>query len=170
MKANTKLSIKMAQFIREKYNIKTPIDPFKLLEIFKFNLEMCKFEDDNIDGETKFENDIYNIKLDNSEYCKNSKRIVFTLCHEFGHIFLRHFLLYDCNNLSYEEIKELDFEADAFAGEFLMPASEILKLKNKNINELSIYFNVSKECIKRRLNILYFNFYKKIGGKNFKIS
>lgn len=83
----------------------------------------------------------------------------FSLGHELGHFLLKHLPEFE---LSPEEIKTCNREADEFSGELLVPLESLkraLKL-TKNISELANLYNVSQEVLTIRL--LNQNLLKKI--------
>ncbi|MBN6186360.1 ImmA/IrrE family metallo-endopeptidase [Aneurinibacillus sp. BA2021] len=82
-----------------------------------------------------------------------------TLCHELGHIVLGHLTDYDVDNLTDEEHKILEREADVFVRELLMPKSWIEKyyehpLTIPKLGRLKNIFDVSWTAIINRLHEL----------------
>ena len=81
-------------------------------------------------------------------------RITFTLAHEFAHIVLEHhhFDGIDPMNLTDEQHKLLEQEANAFATELLAPTSIAKLLWESNVirnqETMQKYFNLSKKCAK----------------------
>lgn len=121
---------KIAQITRQ--NLKIPYGPIdniiKLLEnngIFIFSLD---FETDKFDGITLIDKDNINpLIFINSR--QSSDRDRFTLAHELGH-FIMHSIIYD-------DMTNIEKEANAFAAEFLLPKNEIRdSLRNLSIEKL----------------------------------
>ncbi|MDS1001910.1 ImmA/IrrE family metallo-endopeptidase [Clostridium sporogenes] len=78
------------------------------------------------------------------------RRLNFTLAHELGHIYLRHYELpKNCKTEKDLYIEEL--EADEFAGKILMPKNKICTSNFKSIKEVAKYFNVSESAVLKRL-------------------
>lgn len=90
------------------------------------------------------------------------RRLNFTLAHELGHIYLKHYLLpQECKTQKDLYIEEL--EADEFAGRLLMPKNKIFSYRFSSINEIASDFNVSNWAVLKRLtNLKHSNlrFYK----------
>lgn len=95
------------------------------------------------------------------------ERINFSLAHELGHLFLHMFYLIDDESWKKIEIGKrysksyndlLEFEANEFASNLLMPKEEFLKLAMENRNENNFYnidplierFRVSRQAIINR--------------------
>lgn len=126
-----------------------PVDPFyiaSLLSNCTVEVSDLKKEDAYI-GYYKYTN-VYKIFL-NLNF--SERRARFSLAHELGHILLDHFNKYDINNLTKEEIKLLDSEANSFANELLMPKIALDCISDKSIKFLSNVFNVSQDVVKIRL-------------------
>jgi hypothetical protein len=87
-------------------------------------------------------------------YMNSDGRIRFTIAHEIGHIVLNHLFLRDRT----ENNKEIEKQADYFAGNILLPAP-ILKEDNyliKDVDFLKDYFQISVECAQNRLDFYEF--------------
>jgi Zn-dependent peptidase ImmA (M78 family) len=98
----------------------------------------------------------YRIHLSKS-FCKN--RNAFSQAHEIAHIYLGHFENYDLTfinspNISPNTIRFLDKQANAFAGELLMPYEYVLRNLQYGVDGLSRIFNVSNDAVIQRLTKL----------------
>ena len=78
----------------------------------------------------------------------------FTAAHEIGHIILRHFHDYEYYNLSEQEEKILDQEANIVAGELLMSKQLIISSKLNTLKSLAKRFKVSEQAVEVRLKFL----------------
>ena len=77
----------------------------------------------------------------------------FSICHEIGHILLGHLPESRC---SPAEIKAFNEEADACAGELLMPEPLLAPLVRQRLDlkDLSSRFDVSQDALLRRIRSL----------------
>lgn len=81
------------------------------------------------------------------------RRLNFTLAHEIGHIYLKHYELPDdCK--SEEDLKLEELEADEFAGRLLMPAGKITTCNFTSLASVAERFNVSEWAVLKRLSNL----------------
>jgi len=87
-------------------------------------------------------------------YVYSSDRMInFTLAHEFGHIFIGHAEISDCEKN--DEIKaEEDLEANEFAGRLLMPKASIENCNFSTLGEVAAHYLVSEQAILKRLTHL----------------
>ncbi len=89
---------------------------------------------------------------------KSYERIRFTVTHEIGHICLGHLELKETRHhgeLSEEQYKILENEANAFARNVLAPASYVNKLRwYFNTDSVSSYFRISRPAAKARMDFL----------------
>lgn len=90
-----------------------------------------------------------------NQYIK-SVRKRFTLAHELGHVYLRHYLKYGLYKSRDQQKDIIERQADIFATELLMPKHWIRQYypKIKNIEEMAQLFWVSKEAMTIRLKEL----------------
>ena len=120
--------------------------PVRLNDVIqKMGIEI-KEEDLSIDGYTKMNNyGVYCIL-----YSKNASRVRqrFTVAHEIGHIVLEHVsILENCNQYSKQSQEK---EANTFAGELLIPSSDIKKFVKENtptIQDIVNRYLVSKDVV-----------------------
>lgn len=138
------------KFYKSLGNITPPVDPFLIIQ----NNPLWDIRFDDLEGEEGYtfkKGNKYRIYLDEKLYLN---RLTFTAMHEPAHIILNHYETYDCTKLTEIQEQILDVEANICAGEILMPKYFIYESKLDNINDLSIYFNVSKSAIEARLKFL----------------
>lgn len=78
-----------------------------------------------------------------------SKRVRFTLAHEYGHIKLHHMgkSIYDKDSANIEYTRE-EFEADTFAGNLLFPLHKRYEFRGKSSYEIANTFNMSFKAVK----------------------
>ena len=86
------------------------------------------------------------------------KRLNFSLAHELGHIILGHYIHHD--RFTYE----VEREADEFAGQLLMPESEI-SFMQRDYKLISSYFYVSELAISKRFEMI--NKYKQVKSSQY---
>lgn len=149
----------LANVIRSNFNITTPVrreDFNQIVQILKGELNYR----DNLDYEAKIErdNESFIISVDNS---KPENRQRFSLAHELGHLFI-HMKRLDENYWKNNVIEDSAYfrygrgieesEANEFAGAFLMPEDEFMKLyyNDYNITDISKHFNVSEAAVYMR--------------------
>jgi Zn-dependent peptidase ImmA (M78 family) len=73
----------------------------------------------------------------------------FTLAHEIGHLFLhRGVVAYARSNSQHKPYEDSEWQADAFAAEFLMPYDEVMMLNS--VEEIMERFNVSYQAASHR--------------------
>ncbi len=155
----------------EEFNItQFPVDPFAIIKSNNWGLatysEMAKEYNCTIndvivsvkskDARTIFNGNNYTIAYNDH---KPKKRILFTLIHEIGHIYLNHLVDFENTEiyrggLSKEENKVLENEANTFTRNVLAPATFVELLKDKSKNVLSKYFGLSYPAAKTRLDFL----------------
>lgn len=78
-----------------------------------------------------------------------TKRVRFTLAHEYGHIKLNHMgkSIYDKNSANIEYTRE-EFEADTFAGNLLFPLHKRYEFRGRSSYEIANSFNISFKAVK----------------------
>ncbi|MFQ3852553.1 ImmA/IrrE family metallo-endopeptidase [Staphylococcus sp. 2S1] len=78
-----------------------------------------------------------------------SKRLRFTLAHEYGHVKLNHTgkSIYDPDKSDIEYTKE-EFEADTFAGNLLFPLHKRYEYRRKSSYEIANTFNISFKAVR----------------------
>ncbi|SUM66722.1 ImmA/IrrE family metallo-endopeptidase [Staphylococcus nepalensis] len=78
-----------------------------------------------------------------------SKRLRFTLAHEYGHVKLNHTgnSIYDPDTSNVEYTRE-EFEADTFAGNLLFPLHKRYEFRRKSSYEIANTFNISFKAIR----------------------
>ncbi|MFR9278553.1 MAG: ImmA/IrrE family metallo-endopeptidase [Ezakiella coagulans] len=104
------------------------------------------------DGFTVYKDGKYNIFMRDSAD-RTRQRSRFTMAHEIGHIILDHHKILGGNLLTLNpKVKNyVEFQANTFAENILMPIPHILKIDDKSITNLSKEFNVSKKMVEVRL-------------------
>lgn len=86
-----------------------------------------------------------------NDVSETKERTLFTVCHEVGHCFLKHFVNYDTANLSLEQMRVLDVEANTFAANLLIPVPIFDALRNEENTDNMYIFGVSKAAYDTRL-------------------
>lgn len=78
-----------------------------------------------------------------------SKRLRFTLAHEYGHVKLNHTgkSIYDPDTSNVEYTRE-EFEADTFAGNLLFPLHKRYEYRRKSSYEIANTFNMSFKAVR----------------------
>jgi len=92
------------------------------------------------------------------------ERTIFSAAHELGHLVLHPQLFTSDNDDSEVDSKRYEREADKFAGNFLVPSDELVRIwKEERLNKLSLFnalillkrvFHVSFHCLYRRVTEL----------------
>ncbi len=158
----------------EEFNISHfPINPYKIIETKKWGLitysEMaencnCTIKDvinslKSYDGFTIYDEINYTIAYNDTQ---PKKRILFTLLHEIGHIYLNHLIDFEHTrlyrgSLTKSENKVLENEANTFARNVLVPSAFVSQLKDKTKMSLSRYFGISYKAAEIRLELLEYD-------------
>ena len=140
---------------------KIPVDLIKLAN--NFNIEVYQSELENkVSGAIKYDKnqDRYTILL-NEKDSENRKR--FTIAHELGHYFLHteilksdEILVDTLYRMKSDENRELEKEADYFAGALLMNKKLLEKMYDQgySISSLAQIFEVSESAMTVRMDIL----------------
>lgn len=140
---------------------KIPVDLIKLAN--NFNIEVYQSELENkVSGAIKYDKnqDVYTILL-NEKDSENRKR--FTIAHELGHYFLHteilksdEILVDTLYRMKSDENRELEKEADYFAGALLMNKKLLEKMHEQgySISSLAQIFEVSESAMTVRMDIL----------------
>lgn len=117
-----------AQAIRRKFQLTGPVDPFQIA----VDLEVQVFEEKlDADGYLLKGNNQARIILNAGNPYESRKR--FTLAHELGHYVMPHhdqemFRCLSEDIQSFKSNKELEYEANVFASELLLPTNEVYSL------------------------------------------
>ena len=96
----------------------------------------------------------YKMFLDEGTGEKCLERIIFTMAHELGHIALGHFGSYD--NSTYITNRKLEYEANIFADELLMPTTPIMKSK-MTPEQISKTYLVSESAARNKIKYIQRN-------------
>lgn len=109
------------------------------------------------DAFTIFNGNNYAIAYNNT--VKVKQRIYFTKLHEIGHIYLGHFTEFNETilsryNITKQQYKILENEANCFARNILVPAGVIFRFNDLNPNIISNIFEVTTSAAKTRLDFL----------------
>lgn len=149
---------KLAESIRSNFNIATPIEIENVVKMLQGELKPITFEDSTISGRIQKVNGTFEISY-NAEHSESRSR--FTIAHELGHLFLHMGFIINpekWNSIDeyYDSPKyrqgysEEEYEANQFAGAFLMPAKEYRDFVNDhkknnviNIGLIATHFDVS---------------------------
>lgn len=111
-----------------------------------------RLKDVSEDGFTVYKDGKYSIFMrDYDERYRRRSR--FTMAHEIGHIVLDHHRLLggDLLTLNPNLKNYVEFQANTFAENILMPVELILNIKDKSIENLSEKFNVSQSMAEVRM-------------------
>ena len=122
----------LADSIRTQLNVSTPVNMQKVIENLNGELLPITFDDSTISGKIQKKGNSFEISY-NAE--QSPHRIDFTIAHELGHLFLHMGYLIDpdkwnsineyCDSPKYRQgYSEEEYEANQFAGAFLMPKDE----------------------------------------------
>ncbi|MDU7365380.1 ImmA/IrrE family metallo-endopeptidase [Clostridium sp.] len=108
------------------------------------------------DGYSIYNGRNYSIAYNNTHI---PKRIYFTKLHEIGHIYLNHFIDFDetiitRSNLSENNYKVLENEANCFARNVIAPAVVVKHLNLDTPTKISTYFGITNSAAKTRLDLL----------------
>jgi len=108
------------------------------------------------DGYSIFNGKNYSIAYNDT--IKTKQRIYFTKLHEIGHIYLRHFLDFEQtilkrSDMTEEEYKVLENEANCFARNVLVPITLIEELKIKCPARISVIFGITPSASNTRFHL-----------------
>lgn len=179
------VACKSSEFIAEENITYFPISPYEIIKRHKWALNTystlakqmnCTIDDISAafrtdEAYTIFNGNNYSIAYNDTKY---ADRIWFTLMHEVGHIYLNHFENFEKtiirrNEMSKNEYKVLENEANAFARNVLAPAPIIEQLPEKSKENICSFFHMSNDAAKTRLDLLhsdmYWNNYTKVTFK-----
>ena len=156
----------LAENIRQTLNLQTPINIREVIQRLGGHIEAVEVIDNNpeIDARIIRNNDeMFTIQIQENSF---QRRENFSLAHEVGHLFVHMgYLINDnlWNNLEDGQYmdrfgySEDEYEANEFAGAFLMPREEFerIAMQNRNgdffdVEAIANHFNVSKETVKVR--------------------
>lgn len=117
--------------------------------VIPYNNELSTVSED---GFTVYKDGKYNIFMRDSDEIYH-KRTRFTMAHEIGHIVLNHHKILGGNLLTLNpSVKNyVEFQANVFAENTLMPVDLILDIKDKSPKNLSEKFNVSRKMAEVRM-------------------
>ncbi|MEI8390372.1 MAG: ImmA/IrrE family metallo-endopeptidase [bacterium] len=146
--------ISSAMELMQKLSINSfPVDLKIILQNYNIELENTSFDNDDISGMLIKNNEKYKVVV-NQNHSQTRKN--FTIAHELGHYFLHK----DLKDKFEDRIffrgavsDNLEFQANIFAGELLMPEAEFKKQIQSGINtieELAAYFDVSTLALRVR--------------------
>jgi len=163
--------IKAYEFLNEFSIVDYPIDAFKIITKMKWGIlkysELadkfnCSIEDvikclGSEDGFTIY--DGYNYTIAYNDLRKPKNRILFTLFHEIGHIYLQHLIDFEATRLyrgalTKDENKVLENESNAFARNVLAPAVIIMYFNDRSAKYLASKFGITKRAAEARLDLL----------------
>ncbi len=148
----------LADYIRVKLEVKTPIDMEQVVKSLNGDLQAESFEDSTISGKIEKVGDAFKISY-NKEH--SPQRSGFTIAHEIGHLFLHMGYIIDpakwdsineyCDSPKYRQGYSVEeYEANHFAGAFLMPKDDYENFLRENghnnkidISLIAEHFNVS---------------------------
>ncbi|MEG6617467.1 ImmA/IrrE family metallo-endopeptidase [Peptococcaceae bacterium 1198_IL3148] len=136
----------------------TPLDIDGIIEQVGVELIPWNFPD-HIRGCLMHDNDYTYMGINKKHLVSYPNLARFTKAHELGHYYLhddkRYYCVEDLMKSATKKNNPIEWEANTFAAELLMPGTLMKKLyKDMTTKELSIYFKVSKESIIYRLNNL----------------
>lgn len=148
-----------------------PLNPFEIIKQNKWGIvkysEIMKEFNCNLDTVIKIlkSHDAYtqydgnNYTITYNDLIDYPDRILFTLMHEIGHIYLGHLIDFEettiyRNNLVRKKYKVLENEANAFSRNSLAPEPLITNLKSKKIYIIKKIFNISNKAAETRLRFL----------------
>lgn len=144
----------VAEELISRFNLGIPVDLQVLIENFS-DLAVEFGADIEKDGQTERAGDSYLIRIRSDEDSLTT-RDRFTLAHELGHVLLGHI---DEHEIMYRsEANELEYEANDFAGNLLMPREKFLEVVYENVDDRGICdleevannFNVSVSAVRTR--------------------
>lgn len=134
-----------------KISIKKPVSTTQLILKLK-NKEIYHIESDlkGIHGLSCWVGDLKKYLIMTDKKANVFKeRYRFTVCHEIGHIILKHLRCETCSCLINDD--DLEREADIFAEEILMSTIRIIHMGYQTIKELKENFNVSNKAAANKL-------------------
>lgn len=132
----------LATTIRKALNLTIPFDPIDVVKLLNGDVLGITFEDPSISGRIQKKDKTFEISYDITQ---SKERINFTIAHELGHLFLHMGYLINDNKWNsideyYDSPKyrqgysEEEYEANQFAGSFLMPKDEYVNFVRENID------------------------------------
>lgn len=151
-------SIELTNRLINDFNLQPPIDLNRIID--SFTDIQVEYETDILkDGLIKKLDSGYLIQIRNKQFDLTDPegyRDRFTIAHELGHLFLGH--IQNHEELYREGANTLEYEANDFAANLLMPKSEFIESIYANLDEdgycdlnaVSEYFRVSISAVKTR--------------------
>lgn len=148
----------LAQRLINDFHLQVPIDLNEVINSFS-DIQIEYNTDITQDGLVRKSEDKYLIQIKNRQFnlddCEGY-RDRFTIAHELGHLFLGHVKNHE--ELYREGANELEYEANDFAANLLMPKSEFINSIYDNLDEdgycdleaVSEQFRVSVSAVKTR--------------------
>jgi len=162
---------KAYEFLNEFSIADYPINAFEIISNMKWGLityselarrRNCSVDDvikafGSQDGFTIY--DEYNYTIAYNDLIKPKNRILFTLFHEIGHIYLNHLKNFESARmyrgfLTKDEYKVLENESNAFARNVLAPAIILYRTNNIAPKIVSSRFGITKRAAEARLDLL----------------
>lgn len=158
MRPRKRFATETAHKVRKYFNINTPhVDVSELCKLAGIQIEWTA----HVCGACEAISQAYK-----GGYCiwlpaerRYRRRVKFSLCHEFGHIVLKHFDDYDLSpihafTIGDKLIRTLDRETNIFTTELLMPHDFVLENYHKGLDYLLEVLRVSREAMIYRLDDL----------------
>lgn len=145
------LSTRLADRCVQRLNLRPPIDVQAVARACGIPVLIQPTSADRIDAMLTYypRSDKWAIFVDGQ--CQDRRRGRFSIAHELGHYLLHRELIKRGDPLDYPHFEQ---EANAFAGELLMPAAEIQSAYRYSPGTLDLYFGVTWSAINWRLRQL----------------
>jgi Zn-dependent peptidase ImmA (M78 family) len=152
-----------AEFIVSQGITQLPAEPFRIISANKWGIvsyeQLAKRAGVTVpdiievlkspDGSTSYNHHNYCIAFNTRQ--RVFPRIRFTLFHEIGHIYLKHFVEYDIKNLTKAQYEILEVEADFFASNVIAPSIIIDQCGLLKPQALCCACGMSKQAANTRL-------------------
>lgn len=161
----TYIQRKVLDLYKNMSSISFPINPDKLLSLLKENcrilsyhqaaaLNKCTIRDiiqvcNSFDGATHYSPDRKRYLILYNNFSAEG-RILWTKCHEIGHICLRHFEMADLNRLAYGDYdpahSDIESEADYFAWNLIAPLPIMREMGVRSAEDVHSIFGLSAQA------------------------